>query len=56
LPAPQSPWGSIPAGTKVQCPGAKGITHEWQAAVHGESQHTPSTQLPLAHVAPSLQA
>lgn len=56
--------GQLPrpvVGTPVvseQWPTLPAFLHEWHGWLgsHGESQHTPSTQLPELHCAPALQA
>lgn len=53
--APHSFFRSTPIGSGVHFPGLVSKAHEWQRSVHGESQHTPSTQFPLAHSLPLVQ-
>jgi hypothetical protein len=49
----QSLSGSVPAPTLSQTPSCPELflsaLHAWHVPVHGESQHTPSTQLPVTH-------
>jgi hypothetical protein len=39
----------MPNGMFVQVPREPETAHDWQVGVHALPQHTPSTQLPLAH-------
>jgi len=55
-PKPQSPAGSVFAGTAVQAPTAPRRLHAWHAPPHAPSQHTPSAQNPEAHWAGITQA
>ena len=41
--------GGRPAGTSVQVPGKPGTLQAWQVSWQAVSQHSPSTQFPLAH-------
>ena len=46
----------VPAGKTVQVPTDPDTLQASQAPPHAVSQHTPSTQLPLAQLLPALQA
>jgi hypothetical protein len=48
--------GLLPAATKLHTPGLEGTLHAMQVPSQRESQHSPSTQLPLAHWRASRQA
>jgi hypothetical protein len=46
----QLPATWVPAAAAVQVPKLPATLHDWQGPAHvADSQHTPSTQLPLAH-------
>ncbi len=53
-------WGSSPLTTLPQVPSAPAplaaALHAWQVPVQAELQHTPSTQKPLVHWSPPVQA
>lgn len=55
-----SPSGSEAAATLPQAPFVPApflaALHAWHVPAHGESQHTPSTQLPLTHCWLPVQA
>ena len=55
---PHDGWpvaGVAPAGSLVQAPTLLGTLHAWHEPPHAESQHTPSTQKPLAQLLPTWQ-
>src|SRR5205823_9324767 len=41
--------GSSRLMTGEQTPALVALLHSWQARSHGESQHTPSLQMPVSH-------
>ena len=56
-PLPTQPGASCwPEGVLRHVPTLPATLHDWQTPLQAELQHTPSTQLPVAHWLPCVQA